>query len=222
MAASFLGSQADTGNTDNYTFSGVTFGTAASDRYIFVAIHTGDNADITSCTIGGVAATRAARNANATVGFQYIYTAPVPTGTTGDINVVLNSIQTRLGIGWYRVDSLSSATVFDSDSANASGTNATVSTSIDVPANGFAIGMTYGEGGTTGFSGWTLTERYDFDPESGQRMSGGMQEFADIQTGYTVSAVANSAGAVGSTILAASWAFAASTSNNKFFMFMPN
>lgn len=69
------------------TISGVSFGAIDADRAIFVTETTaeagGGRAD--SCTIGGVAATRAAGTVGATSDGAAIWVASVPAGTSGSV-----------------------------------------------------------------------------------------------------------------------------------------
>lgn len=75
------------GQTNTWTFSGISFGTAAANRYVLAVIAWGASSNITTVSIGGVSATQVLATNNSTERLQY-WIAPVPTGTSG--NVVTN------------------------------------------------------------------------------------------------------------------------------------
>ncbi len=104
------------------TFSNRSLGAADPDRYLAIAVglrRNTNDADVTSVTIAGVAATNVAyvkrvssdRGVNSS-----IWIAKVPTGTTGDI--VINA-ETGTG-GWalYRLTGILSPTPIDTDTAS--------------------------------------------------------------------------------------------------------
>lgn len=76
------------------THSGVNFGAAAADRYIYCMITGLRNVGVgfTSCTIGGVAATKLVSVAENTANLPVvtIWGALVPTGTSGTIQATMN------------------------------------------------------------------------------------------------------------------------------------
>lgn len=126
------------------TYSNVDFGAADAARIIFVAM-AGETDDHTSgdptCTIGGIAATLAVVNRDATYDIGAVWYASVPTGTSGD--VVISTFNTN----WYTL----SAAVYFSTTLNSSTPADTISTmtntggtyvlsdSISIPSSGFAI-----------------------------------------------------------------------------------
>lgn len=91
-SSAFLGSQEIAANNATQNFTGMNFGTADANRYLIACFAAGTiNRTWTSCTIGGVAATKIADNHNAGVSATRvcsIWMANVPTGATGTVSVV--------------------------------------------------------------------------------------------------------------------------------------
>jgi hypothetical protein len=116
--------------TTGWTFSGLNFGTEYADRYLVaVAAANATSSDISSCTIGGVTATKLA--GNTAIRRVSIWGALVPTGTSG--TVVLAASVTSAGAGlhlysFYPMPPVNTATL------------TTDGGSITVPSAGFAIG----------------------------------------------------------------------------------
>ncbi|MGI9142873.1 MAG: hypothetical protein ACR2IJ_06740, partial [Fluviibacter sp.] len=80
--------------TASYTFSGVPFGTAASGRVVVIAINYAlvGAPTISSVTIGGVTATLAVKVvATSQPRMSYIYYAVVPSGTSGNVEIVTSA-----------------------------------------------------------------------------------------------------------------------------------
>lgn len=76
------------------TFTGVDFGTAASDRVVvvYIASGTATSINVTGVTIGGVSATLAASTTSfSTFRFNVIYYASIPTGTSGTVVCTFSS-----------------------------------------------------------------------------------------------------------------------------------
>lgn len=179
----YLHSKQSQANDTSYTFTAADLGDAAGDRYIIVAV-SGRKAGaatptITSVTIGGVSATIAVQHFNTVsdTNIAGIAIALVPTGTTGDIVVVFPATQVRCAVGVYRATGLSSITASDTDSATVG-----PSVTLDVPANGFAIGTGLTAATTT--ATWTeLTEKQDASfVEAGTSYTTAYKEYATAQT----------------------------------------
>jgi hypothetical protein len=138
-----IASTADSSNNVIYTFAGQSFGATSADRRIIVAVgggHGSGNLSLSTVTIGGVSATihvSTDNNGNTRNGHAAVASAPIPTGTSGDIVVeyatdALNMQECVISV--YRATNLTSGTPFDtatSDNASA--------LLIDIPANGFLI-----------------------------------------------------------------------------------
>jgi hypothetical protein len=125
----------------DWTASGVDFGAADADRYIFVSLTGGSSLSdrvFNSVTIGGVAATRCVRavEGGATYNAE-VWGALVPSGTSG--NVVTNSspgaAYTPQSMAVYRVVGLQSLTPTDTSVGTSSAAN------LDISEGGFVIAV---------------------------------------------------------------------------------
>ncbi len=199
----FLQATADDANSGTYTFAGQSLGAADADRYIIVTAasrQTGSGANITGITIGGVAATvsqqldDAGGGGNSTL--VAIAIAAVPTGTSGSVVVTYNNTQNRAHIAVYRATSLVSAT--PTDTAGAIGEDV----AIDIPNNGFVIGVSANPSSTAATWSGLSVEDYDVVQESFFTSSAAHDSFPTSQSSYAISC--DTAG--GSPTLAASWA----------------
>jgi hypothetical protein len=171
----FEDADSDSDNLTTYTFAGQSIGTAASNRYIIVAVAASDTNDTfsaSSVTVGSVSATKII---DLDSGFQYssIWIAAVPTGTTATVSVTFSEAVGFCSIGIWSVTGLSSATPTDTDSKTSGGGNL----SLDVLAGGFAIAVT-NAGSDIDWNG-TATRRYfhtlhngaDVESETAQTLS---------------------------------------------------
>lgn len=189
--ASFIGSAIDGTNASSYTFSGKSFGSVTSDRYIIVAVNAGAGSSFTisSVTIGGVAATVIATAVSART-ISAIYIAAVPTGATGDIVVTPDATIRRCGVAWYRATGLTSAAAY-STSTDITDTSNAYSVSINVP-QGFLIAAGICEDNASlRTATWTgASENYDEAIDSVSESvthSGALNSYAAAATSQTVS-----------------------------------
>ncbi|MEN6302252.1 MAG: hypothetical protein ABFD96_05965 [Armatimonadia bacterium] len=101
-------------NSTTHSRTGMSLGTPSSDRLIVCGV-TGFAAasqTVVSATIGGISATViVTRNSSF---FNSIFAAPVPTGTTGDINITFSGTVQESSLGIYAVTGLSSFTALAS------------------------------------------------------------------------------------------------------------
>jgi hypothetical protein len=149
-------------NTTTTIGTNKSFGAAAADRYMILALYFNDenSTTITTVTIGGVTATSLYQSTNATIRMAF-FGAQVPTGTTGNVTVrVANdgTLAYTYGALW-RATGLQSTT--PSATANSSADPGTGT--LAVPNQGFALGFT-GSGGAGGSPSctWTgMTESFD-------------------------------------------------------------
>lgn len=198
---------ATTSNTVNstYTFSAQNFGTAAASRLIAVATYSAASGanSASGVTIGGIAATSVGQVAGTNGGFflnTSMWVAAVPTGTSGAVVVTYSGNQNRAGIGVWAIYDAGSAT--PSQALTSHDTNP-VSVSLNVPANGAAIGAALSS--TTGTATWAgLVEDFDMAVGGGsQDMTGAHAAFVSAQSGLAVSATFT--GYTASGMVAASW-----------------
>lgn len=140
---SFLSAAANAANQASYTFSSLSFGTAASNRLLIAAITgntSGSIATLLSSTIGGVSATihaQANTSANTRNGHAAVVSALVTAGTSGDLVITWDTAGAMLDCEYalYRVTGLVSTT--PTDTATDSG--AAPSLLIDRANLGFII-----------------------------------------------------------------------------------
>ena len=155
--------------TDTYTFTNHGIGAAHADRVVVVAVAL-ESVDISSVTIGGVAATLAVTVTDSGSGMrQALYYRAVASGTTATV-VVTATAATANGcsIASFRVIT-PNATPTDSDS-----TTGTSLSTVTCPAKGVIIGASsiHIHGNTCTWSG--LTEVFDESLAFRQAHSGGM------------------------------------------------
>lgn len=185
-AATFLQAATSASDLTTYTFSGQNLGAADAGRYIVVGVQARGTATplaLSSVTVGGVSATIVAQQANS-ANIAALVIAAVPTGTTGDIVVTFSVVVLRCAIQAYRVLGIDSATASDTGASTA----ADPTTSLDIPAEGVAIGACM-SGGVDMRVTWTgLTEDYDATTESFLSATSAHDEFVTAQTGLTITA----------------------------------
>lgn len=154
--------------TDATTYSlPINFGSAAVDRWIIVCIKVGSSVlatvETTTVTIGGVTATKAI-NKTGNYADVSIWFAKVPTGTSGNVDITVNSTALRCHVSTYSIyrDNLS---VYDTDIYNTVNVT-TGSNEVDVIPDSVCISGV----STTGSSGtfiWSNTlENNDYILES--------------------------------------------------------
>lgn len=136
FSLTYLGTDASPAS-DNYTFSGVTFGDPSSSRIIIVNIGVNDIGDaITGVTIRGVTATQLLAPAGS--GYRaYMYAAAVPAGATGDI-VVTGTGSPYSRIAWYRMTG-SRTGITPSNSGSTTVASGTISLACTVPTDGVGV-----------------------------------------------------------------------------------
>lgn len=188
-AFQFLTSSASGSNLVTHTFSSLTLGVPDADRWIIVGVSSQDTSiadhTIASVTIGGVSASKIA-GWGSSDHYAEIWAANVPSEGTGDV-VVSNESSVacnRRAVFLYRAV-MSSGTAHDS--TNLTG-NPSPTGTLDVPADGFAVGVANAFDDNA-FSSWTgLDEDADIVVSSGRRASSASVETDVLLTGLTVTA----------------------------------
>lgn len=186
MALSFLQLATDGTNLTTYTFASQNLGTAASDRYIVVAItgrqSGGGSSSVSSVTIGGVSATISVQSDNN--GDQVaIAIAAVPTGTTGNIDIVWSAAMTDCSVAAYRVTRVTTTTATSTGSSTATPPSA----NVNVVAGGVVIAVSKNRTGGTSATWGNVTEDFDTLDATGNDISGGSFLYSTTQTGLAVS-----------------------------------
>lgn len=158
----FVTSVTTSANNTTYTFSAVSIGTAASDRFVVATVH-GHHASsivMTSATIGGVAATILAQNYATTIIMAY-----VPTGTTADVVVTFSGLEGRCSISIYSLTGRSLDYVVDAKTSQF--TTAAGSVTI-VPTHTDCVVVAASTFESSSAVAWTnATEAFDALAESG-------------------------------------------------------
>ena len=178
----FLGTHSDAANNSTYTFSGVSFGSAAPYRFIILSaiVRASASRSITSITIGGTVArvTQTSNNSSGAYNIVAIASALVPAGNTGDIVVALSGTAEAIDIAKYRALDMDSVVPYHSVASSSNNPSA----AINVPQDGMVIGVA---ASTTGSSGvWSnLTEDYELNTESFGTGTGGSVDLPSGQEG---------------------------------------
>jgi len=144
-----------------YTFAGQSLGVENSARKILVVLsaRSSDGAarTISSVTVAGITATAIATQ-HSSGNTAAIYSAAVPTGTTGDVVVTWSSTMARTGIGVYRALNIASA-------AEATGVSTAnpLTSNLSVSEGSVQVAVGHSDNSTTAtWSGTNgLTEDYD-------------------------------------------------------------
>lgn len=206
--------QYDGVSTTNLTLSNISLGVANPNRRIILAFcwSDGGTGTITSVTIGGVSATRAA-NSNSAAIFRNdeIWIAQVPSGSTGSIVIARSFSTTGASVHGAIFRAVGTAISLHNTAASYNDLTAVASSrsvNLSVPANGFSVAA-YGHGaaatGTT--TSWTnMTKRTDYlsSGTTHKSMAGNTENSA---TTKTVTAVSTDASVNRPGLVAASWSF---------------
>lgn len=143
-------------NLTTWTYLGKSIGSVYPGRRIFVACswEDGNSREPSTCSIGGVAATRHMSTGSSQSG-SAIFSALVPNGTTADIEIVMTGNTDDLMFAVYRAIDL-----IGTSPSDAQFVNGVLSLSINYPSQGIILGSTNFPTGSSGdFTG--LTTDYD-------------------------------------------------------------
>lgn len=183
--------------------AGVAIGSPSADRLVFILVSglaelTGE--DINTMTVGGISAARVRRDQFTYAFLEFfasleVWWAQVPTGTTATISFAHDANYSNAKFSVYAVTGANTPSpISDHDFATRSDalTNA-LSVSVDVPANGGAIGLASGALRTTSVTAaWTyLTENFDDDLDLG-----------GVFLGFSTAAAITSGAAAGQAVTA--------------------
>lgn len=154
----FLQGASDISDLTTYTFATQNLGTASSDRVIFAVVSGRQSSarTISSVTIGGVTATEVGTRGSSQNPLG-IWSAAVPSGTTGDVVVTFSGAMLRARIILWSVTG-GAATVADSQF----GTDTATVTGV---TGGFIIAGACTTG-TSSFTWTNATEQYDAAAET--------------------------------------------------------
>ena len=208
VTASFAGATGSTSETTGFTFSGHAIGTAATGRLIVVGFGNtgggGGTAGASSVTIAGVTATKIVEVSAADQTTTGIWTAPVNSGTTGDIVLNFSRTTNGLNIGVWAI--YDANTTVDDTGSDADDGGTSYSTTLDIPANGVGIACSVDNKSSSATTHtWAgLTEDYDLNYKGNQAGSGAHKTFTAAQSGLTVSSTPAATTFQGSMVCA-SW-----------------
>lgn len=193
--------QAVQGGATNYTFSGISFGTAAVGRLVVVTIKGGvaGGGTVSSVTIGGVGATLIAGASQAN-GSAFMYAATVPTGTSGTIAFNWSGSQVATMISCYSIYNLISNTVNATASSTTVAANGITTSAVSPPAGSVVIALySTQQNFTVTWSGTAgLVEDNDFNNGGNYRHSSASKFFPTAATTPTI--ISTSAGAPGTSM----------------------
>lgn len=190
VTVSFIATYTDPVGAFDYTFTACSLGTPSTNRMVVVAVHKSDLFSGTSeaVTVAGISATRASWGLGTGTGNPYVglFTAKVPSGTTGTIVVDSSYSSSGCLINVFTLET--TQTVKHDSSFTHGGTSITV----DVPEGGavIAAGSKYSLGGVT-LTG--VTETYNSDFDGVMNVVCGFDELLPEEIGRTITTSASSA-----------------------------
>ena len=193
VVVSDLGEVTDTG-TDASSFSYGSFGAAASDRVLIAAVLCADNNTnftANSPTIGGVAANLVQVSPQAMESNAIIYSAAVPTGTSGTAaNSWSEAVSFDQQCTLVGVTGLATAVLYDTAVAEATDAQSSMSVNIDVPAGGLVVAAFCARAAVITLTGINLANSLfnGIPADTGWRGCVFYEVFASAQTNLTVTA----------------------------------
>ena len=143
MALTYITQAANTTTSAQYTYSGLSFGAASSDRRIIVSAvgrKGGTGLDVTSVTVAGITATllvKSIEESDNNSQFSVLYMASVPSGTSGDVVIDLNTSALRSSVAVYSLTGFEQPQVFDTSTTGS--TTQETATLVDVKENSYVI-----------------------------------------------------------------------------------
>lgn len=185
MSPTFLQQTTTNSGATTYNFASQNLGTADTNRYIIVCIagrKTGASTTITNVVVAGITATEVTQVSRfvTNTNISGIFIAAVPTGTTGTVSVTYGAAISRCFISLYRVLNVLTPTGYDFAAVGATDP----STTLDIPANGFAVGTGITAANTTATL-TNMTEDYD-TVASNTNFAGGDRITTTAETGTSL------------------------------------
>lgn len=173
LAGNFLQATQNATNLSAYTFAGQSLGPASAVRRIVVGVTNRDTVlNPTSVTIGGVAATKDVGDGS--LQGASVWSAVVPTGTTGDIVVDYGGTQTTCTIGVWALTGVASVAVVGGNAAASENNTQQEILTVPTQAGDFVVTCT-GYRTTAGSVGTYTgaTERWELTADGLVRLSTG-------------------------------------------------
>lgn len=210
-SVSFQGSGEDTTDQTTYTFTSQPLGTIASDRCSLVAFvsRSASARSVSSVTIDGVSATAivTADGVPAGADIASIWAAATPSAdTTGTVAITFSGAMLRAAIVNYRMVGQSACTTPTATTSTTTLTAMVGTASVNVSANGDAVGMCYMLSGGTASATWSgITSDATGSPETAANAyNAGHQHFASSQSPAVITCTGD-AGAARIALVSASW-----------------
>lgn len=181
-ALSYIGKASTAAAVNPHTFTSQAIGAADATRRVFVTVHTFEAgsgiATPTAVTIAGISATQHVFQEDGSVSVS-IWSAAVPTGTTGNIVITMDQTPNDIHIGVFRAINLVNATFHDDAMDDVD----PISSIINIPANGILITACSNSSGTLAMTTGGATEVYDDEAtDSGYRAAGAFASGLPAQT----------------------------------------
>jgi hypothetical protein len=166
----FIGNNSNATDGSTWTYTSQSIGTAFADRLVVIALTGRDqnnSAVISSVTLAGNAMTKAGENATNQRAYTAFFYLSVPTGTTATIVVTASAAFFGSTIAVYALGNTGGLGP-SSTNINSAASSTGISTTINIPAGGVAIGNCVGSSPATTQS-WTnltldVTASYDSNP----------------------------------------------------------
>lgn len=187
----YIGAVSNTTGATTYTFTAANIGTATSDRVIVVGVmlNSSTNRTVSSVTLGGNAMTSIVGTNSASN--TALFRISVASGTTADIVVTGSGASNGCYVVVYSLTGWGTVTTYNSNSAT--GSSATISTTIDTASGGAVIGIqnrfNTGSVTTSGFTTQNVNTTFD----GTQRIYAGNTFPTTSATGTTYSVTGSSA-----------------------------
>ncbi len=171
-------------NSSSGTYTGVSLGTPAADRFICVLAFARNTSTFTStATIDGIAATSVLEILNSGGAFHRasMFIAAVPNNTSGTVVLSFSTPVIRNTISVFSLTGIAGLT----PSFTATSTSNPASSTLNIPADGVAIAGAFNLlGGPYSWSG--LTERHDDVINANSYWSAAGDDFSTLQTGRVI------------------------------------
>lgn len=203
VTVSFASSGKSSTNGSSFSFSSLSFGTAAADRKIVVGVSSENGGSgsrtISSLTVGGVSATQLVRAYQATTNdtVAELWIATVPTGTSGTVAVTWSGTVRACGVVVCATYGASS-TAFDTASGGHTGSSSALALTTSCEAGGVIIGMVTGSvaNPVATFTWANASEVVDETVDASDRVtqSGAANEYATAQTNLAITATPSGSG----------------------------
>jgi hypothetical protein len=191
-ALNYIGAVSNTTGATSYTFNTTNIGTATSDRVVVVGVMLNSSAarTVSSVTLGGNAMTSIVGTSSASN--AALFRISVAAGTTANIVVTGSGTSNGCYVVVYSLTGWGTVTTYNSNSAT--GSSATISTTIDTASNGAAIGIQnrFSTGATSGTAGFA-TQDVNTTFDGSQRIYSGNTIPTTLATGTTYSVTATAA-----------------------------